>query len=61
MSKQRIKSDKRTIKMMAARYDESELSELQNIMFENYKQDFPEEQYCQENPYLQHDDDNSTA
>ena len=54
--KDRVKSDKKVLKTLRARYDDEDFASLQETYFECYKQDFPEECEREDNPYLNTDD-----
>lgn len=48
---ERRNKDRRTLRTVAATYGENELGALKVAMFDDYKDDFKEEQYAEENPF----------
>ncbi len=49
--KLRRNKDRHTLRTVAATYGNEEMGALKDVLFEEYKNDFNEEQYLEENPY----------
>jgi hypothetical protein len=41
----------RTLCQLTVTYDEDEIDDLHNTLFESYKEEYPEDQYCDNNPF----------
>ena len=55
--KTRRNADRRVLRAVAPEMDEDDMKLLQNKLMEDYKEDFLEDQYLDENPYLTLDDE----
>ena len=49
--KQRRNNDRKTIRTLAAAYDEDDISNIKQTLYNSYLEDFKDEQYCMSNPY----------
>jgi hypothetical protein len=49
--KNRRNKTRRTLRQLTATFNEDEIDDLCNTLFESYKQEYPEDQYCDNNPF----------
>ena len=49
--KQRRNNDRKTIRTLSAKYDNDDMTNIKQTLYNSYLDDFKDEQYCMTNPY----------